>query len=148
MKKNAVAFLAGVLFSIGLVVGGMTRPGKVLGFLDVAGAWDASLALVMGGAVGINVILFALILRRRGPILGGAFQIPRRRDIDGRLLLGAAIFGAGWGIAGYCPGPSIVSLASGNAGPIVFVAAMAAGLAAPRLLESTRGSAGCGEEAA
>lgn len=140
MKKNLLAFLAGVIFSAGLVLGGMTRPSKVLGFLDVAGAWDASLALVMGGAVGLNVILFRIILRRKEPILGGIFHIPQRKDIDGRLVIGAAIFGVGWGIAGYCPGPGIVSLASGSAGAIVFVIAMAAGLAVPRLLESMRGS--------
>jgi hypothetical protein len=127
MKKNLFAFLAGAIFSVGLVLGGMTRPSKVLGFLDVAGSWDPSLAFVMMGAVGINVIAFRFILRRRGPVLGGEFVLPQRTAIDRRLLAGAAIFGIGWGLAGYCPGPGLVSMASGNAAPLLFVAAMIVG---------------------
>jgi uncharacterized membrane protein YedE/YeeE len=129
MKKSAVAFLSGAIFAIGLGVSGMTRPAKVLGFLDVTGAWDASLAFVMLGAIGLGVVGYRLVLRRGGPVLGGELDVPRRQDVDRRLLLGAAIFGVGWGLAGYCPGPALVSLASGHVGVIAFVAAMIAGQA-------------------
>ncbi len=133
MKKNAVALLSGLVFAIGLGLSGMTQPSKVLDFLDVTGSWDPSLAFVMMGAIGVNVVLFRLVLRRSGPILGGVFQIPKRTDVDRRLLVGAAVFGIGWGLAGYCPGPGLVSLASGGAGAIVFVAAMIAGQIAEHL---------------
>jgi uncharacterized membrane protein YedE/YeeE len=136
MKKSAVAFLSGAIFAIGLGVSGMTRPAKVLGFLDVTGAWDASLAFVMLGAIGLGVVGYRLVLRRGGPVLGGELDVPRRQDVDRRLLLGAAIFGVGWGLAGYCPGPALVSLASGHVGVIAFVAAMIAGQAVERFLET------------
>jgi uncharacterized membrane protein YedE/YeeE len=130
MKSNVTAFASGALFAVGLAVSGMTQPAKVLGFLDIAGAWDPSLAFVMIGAIGLNIILFRLILRRTGPVFGAAFQIPTRRDIDPRLVIGAALFGAGWGLAGYCPGPALASLAAGRAHAFIFVIAMAAGMAA------------------
>jgi uncharacterized protein len=140
MKKSAFAFLSGLIFAIGLGVSGMTQPAKVLAFLDVTGAWDASLAFVMIGAIGINLVACRLILRRAGPVLGGVFQLPRRHDIDRRLLLGAGIFGVGWGLAGYCPGPGLVSLAGGHAGAIAFVAAMIAGQAAQHFSETAAGA--------
>jgi uncharacterized protein len=146
MKKSAVAFLSGAIFAIGLGVSGMTRPAKVLGFLDVTGAWDASLAFVMLGAIGVNVVAYQLAARRAGPVLGGAFQIPRGRGIDRRLLLGAATFGVGWGLAGYCPGPGLVSLASGQASAMAFVAAMIAGQALQRLSEPGEGEPSAGAE--
>ncbi len=142
MKKNALALLSGVVFALGLGVSGMTRPAKVLDFLDVTGAWDPSLAFVMMGAIGLDVVAFRLILRRRGPLFGGAFQLPGQGSVDARLLVGAALFGVGWGIAGYCPGPGVVSLASGQVGVLVFVAAMIAGQAAHALLERMSASGG------
>lgn len=122
------AFGSGALFALGLGIGGMTQPAKVLAFLDVAGRWDPSLAFVMAGAVGVYAAAFRLVLRRPRPVLSAAFAIPTRRDLDTRLLVGAALFGIGWGLAGYCPGPGIVSLVTGRADVVVFVTAMLAGM--------------------
>jgi hypothetical protein len=130
MRKGLTAFLSGAVFAVGLGLGGMTQPAKVIGFLDLAGPWDASLGFVMLGAVGLNIVLFRFILKRTGPILGGMFQIPDRRDIDPRLVTGAALFGAGWGLGGYCPGPGLSSLAAGRLPALVFVVTMAAGMLA------------------
>jgi hypothetical protein len=127
---------AGALFAVGLAVAGMTVPSKVTGFLDFAGHWDPSLMFVMGGAVMVHFVLFRLILRRSSPIFDTKFHLPTRRDIDVRLVLGAAIFGVGWGLGGYCPGPGLVSLTSG-VGPIVFIATMAAGMWLQRSLDSS-----------
>lgn len=135
MKERWIAFSSGLVFSIGLSLSGMTRPGKVLGFLDVAGEWDASLAFVMMGAVGLNLIFFRRILARRAPILGDSFHLPTQRRIDARLVLGSAMFGVGWGIAGYCPGPAVVSIVSGHVEPLLFVGAMLAGFVAQRWTE-------------
>ena len=126
--KGAVAFAAGLLFALGLGIGGMTQPSKVIGFLDVAGDWDPSLAFVMGGALLVYAIVARLALARPAPMLETKFFVPTRRDIDRPLVLGAVLFGAGWGLAGYCPGPALVSLASGRAAVIVFVAAMLLGM--------------------
>jgi len=120
----AVGLLAGLLFGAGLVVGGMTRPEKVRGFLDFTGNWDATLMFVMGGAVSVHALAYRLIRRRKRPVFQEAFQIPTRRDIDAKLVLGAAIFGLGWGFGGYCPGPAITSLTTGSASVFAFVAAM------------------------
>ena len=128
-----VAFAAGLIFALGLGLGGMTRPEKVLAFLDVAGPWDPSLAFVMVGAIAIYASVSRWALRRPGPVLGGDFRIPTRRDLDAPLILGAALFGAGWGMAGYCPGPAVTSLASGDLGVILFVVSMLAGMALARL---------------
>lgn len=138
MNAGAVAFGAGLLFAAGLAISGMTQPTKVLGFLDVTGAWDASLVVVMFGALGVHLIAVRHILKRSRPILGAAFHLPEWRDVDARLVAGAAMFGVGWGIAGYCPGPGIVSLGTFEAGPLLFVAAMCAGFWA-RHLSSRRG---------
>ena len=138
MKRMAAAFLAGVLFALGLGVGGMTQPARVIGFLDVAGRWDPSLAFVMAGAVATYGALFRVIRRRVRPVLTPTFALPTRRDVDGRLLTGAAIFGIGWGLVGYCPGPAIVSLAAGAAPVLVFVTAMLAGMAIADALASWR----------
>jgi uncharacterized membrane protein YedE/YeeE len=126
---NALAaFAAGLVFGIGLIVSGMTDPGKVIGFLDVAGKWDPSLAFVMGGAVFVGFLAFALARRRARAFLGDAMHLPQRRDIDNRLVAGSLVFGIGWGLAGFCPGPALVSFASGEAKAAVFVAAMLGGM--------------------
>jgi uncharacterized membrane protein YedE/YeeE len=129
MKRNLVALLSGVLFSIGLGVAGMTRPDKVKGFLDPTGAWDPSLAFVMAGAVGFCFMAFRLVLRRRAPVLDERFHLPPSGRLELRLLLGAVIFGIGWGLSGYCPGPAVTSLATGQPVVFVFVGAMLAGMA-------------------
>lgn len=134
MKRPVGAFLAGVVFAIGLGISGMTRPSKVVGFLDVLGDWDPSLAFVMIGAIGTHLVLFRVIVRRRAPLAGDAFRVPTRRDLTPALLGGSAIFGVGWGLGGYCPGPALVSLPTGSAGVLVFVAAMAAGVFLHRAL--------------
>lgn len=128
MKSNFIAALAGALFAVGLAVSGMTQPGKVVGFLDLAGAWDASLAFVMGGAVLVYAIASRLILKRGRPLFDIRFHVPTRRDLDLRLMAGAATFGVGWGLGGYCPGPGLVSMMSGAAPAIVFVVGMTLGI--------------------
>lgn len=129
------AFLAALVFGIGLIVSGMFNPAKVLGFLDVAGAWDPSLAFVMGGAVAVAAVAFHFAGKRRVSLLGAPMQLPAGRRIDRRLLVGSTLFGVGWGIAGYCPGPVLVALGLGEAKAVVFTAAMLAGMAAFTLLE-------------
>ena len=126
--RNLVALVIGMLFGAGLLLSGMTQPAKVLGFLDWLGAWDPSLLFVMGGAVVVYAIAYRLILRRKQPLLADASVLPSRSAIDAKLIGGAALFGIGWGLGGYCPGPSIVSLASGALDAIVLVAATAAGM--------------------
>jgi len=123
------AFFIGVLFGIGLIVSGMTDPFKVIGFLDLAGAWDPSLAFVMGGAVVVGLFAFRLASKRTAAFLGGAMQVPAARHIDRRLVLGSLTFGAGWGLAGFCPGPALVALGAGYDKAVVFVLAMLAGMA-------------------
>lgn len=127
MKAQFSAFAAGLVFGIGLWISGMANPQKVLGFLDVAGRWDPTLAFVMAGAVAVTAAAFGPVLRRPGPLYAGAFQVPAVRPIDAPLLAGSALFGAGWGIAGFCPGPGLTALASLSAEAGVFVAAMIAG---------------------
>jgi len=126
---GALAFGCGVLFAVGLALAGMTNPAKVIGFLDVAGRWDPSLAFVMGPALGVYALAWRFRRRSAAPFLGVAYPEPASGGIDSRLLGGAAIFGVGWGIAGYCPGPAIASVTVTAAAP-VFVVAMLAGMAA------------------
>jgi len=133
-----VQFAAALIFGIGLVISGMANPAKVLNFLDVAGSWDPSLAFVMGGALAVTMIGYRLILARPKPIFALDFQLPTRRAIDARLILGAAIFGVGWGLAGFCPGPALTSLGLGAPGTLAFVPAMLAGMAAARWLAAGR----------
>lgn len=128
MKHRISEFVVGLIFGIGLILSGMTDPGKVLGFLDLFGAWDPSLALVMGGAILVGVFAFALAKKRTTTFLGSALYLPASRDIDKRLLLGSLVFGVGWGLAGFCPGPAIVSLGAGQPKAVVFVLAMLAGM--------------------
>lgn len=125
--KALVAAAAGLLFGLGLSVSQMVNPAKVINFLDVAGHWDPTLALVLGGALLVTVPAFRLILRRSAPLLDGRFHLPTRQDIDLRLIGGASLFGIGWGLAGLCPGPAVVASLSGFAGVLVFVATMLAG---------------------
>ena len=124
------AFIAGLVFGLGLILSGMTDPGKVIGFLDVAGAWDPSLAFVMAGAVLVSFFGFLLAQRRARSFFGGAMHLPHRRDIDHRLVGGSLVFGIGWGLAGFCPGPALVSFGSGHDKAAVFVAAMLLGMLA------------------
>ena len=137
IKKLLFATACGALFALGLVISGMTQSAKVIGFLNLAGLWDAqrygtwdpSLAFVMGGALCVTLVAFAITTRPgRTPWLAARFELPRRKDIDLRLLLGAALFGIGWGIAGYCPGPALASLLVNGADAVIFVACMAAGM--------------------
>lgn len=127
--KYLVSFGAGLLFAIGLAVSGMTQPGKVVGFLDFFGNWDPSLAFVMGGAVIVNLLLFKFTTKRREqPLFDKKFRIPTRSDIDWQLIGGAGLFGVGWGLAGYCPGPGLTALGSGTATAFTFVGAMVGGM--------------------
>jgi uncharacterized membrane protein YedE/YeeE len=135
------ALLTGLLFGLGLIVSGMSDPARVLGFLDLAGAWNPSLALVMGGAVLVGSIAFAIAGRRARSLLGEAMRLPTATAIDRRLVLGSAGFGVGWGLAGYCPGPALVSLLYGGAKPLLFVAAMLAGMVLFELIEGYRSRA-------
>lgn len=123
-----IAALAGLLFGLGLLLSGMADPHKVLGFLDLAGAWDPSLALVMGGAIALGLPGFALARRRSHSLLGAPMQLPTRKAVDAPLLIGAALFGIGWGLAGYCPGPALVGAAAGLGSAAIFSVAMLAGM--------------------
>lgn len=128
-------FLVGLIFGLGLILSGMTDPAKVLGFLDLFGNWDPSLALVMGGAIAVGLFAFTIAKKRKKSVLGGAMHLPKATQIDKRLVVGALVFGAGWGLAGFCPGPALVSMASGEMKALVFVAAMLAGMGIFTLLE-------------
>jgi uncharacterized membrane protein YedE/YeeE len=140
MKRSTlvalVAFAAGLVFAIGLAFSGMTQPSKVIAFLDVFGAWDPSLAFVMGGAIAVHALFAwrANPSRARAPRLAARFAVPEARGVDGRLLAGAALFGVGWGIAGYCPGPAVVSIVTLAPETLGFVGAMVAGMMAYALL--------------
>ncbi len=129
MKHGISEFLVGLLFGIGLILSGMADPSKVLGFLDIFGTWDPSLALVMGGAIMVGIFAFALAKKRTTTFFGDAIKLPHSRDIDKPLVIGGLMFGTGWGLAGFCPGPAIVSLGSGQPKAAVFVLAMLIGMA-------------------
>lgn len=126
--KHVLALLAGLLFALGLAVSGMTQPAKVVGFLDVAGRWDPSLAFVMLGAILVHLVLYRLILRRSSPVFSPHFELPTRRDLDRRLVLGSGIFGVGWALGGYCPGPALVAMGSFSSQALLFSASMLAGM--------------------
>ncbi|WP_437691758.1 DUF6691 family protein [Sorangium sp. So ce176] len=144
MRQVALALLAGALFAVGLGVSGMTQPSRVIGFLDVAGDWDPSLAFVMVGAISVHFLAYRVLRWQEGrkragaasaprfPLLADRMDVPARTGLDARLFAGAALFGVGWGLAGYCPGPALVSLATGSRAVVAFVAAMAAGMAIER----------------
>jgi uncharacterized membrane protein YedE/YeeE len=139
LKLNLSALFCGALFGVGLIISGMTQPAKVEGFLDFTGAWDASLALVMGGAVTTVFLLRFAIFRLPKPLLTASFPDLATQPVNARLVTGAAIFGIGWGIVGYCPGPALVAVGSGVAPAILFVVAMAVGIRISDWLTSTKG---------
>ena len=128
-------FVVGLLFGLGLMLSGMTDPGKVIGFLDLFGTWDPSLALVMGGAIMVGFFAFTVAKKRTSSFLGGALRLPTNTDIDKKLLIGSLLFGAGWGLAGFCPGPALVSMADGQPKALVFVVAMLVGMLGFELMD-------------
>lgn len=132
------ALLAGLVFGLGLIVSGMADPAKVLGFLDLFGHWDPSLAFVMGGAIGVGAVAFALAGRRSRSLLGEAMRLPQSRQIDRRLVGGSLLFGIGWGIAGFCPGPALVALGTGESKALVFVTTMLLGMGLFEWIERRR----------
>lgn len=138
MKFTIASFSAGLIFGIGLLVSGMANPEKVLGFLDIAGAWDPSLALVMAGAILVGVFAFGIARKRKLSFLGFDMKLPGTTLVDRRLVGGGVLFGAGWGLAGFCPGPGVVALGAGEFKALVFVAAMIAGMAIFNLIEKSR----------
>ncbi|MEB0137610.1 MULTISPECIES: YeeE/YedE family protein [unclassified Undibacterium] len=129
------ALIAGIIFGIGLILSGMTNPAKVIGFLDLTGRWDPSLAFVMGGAILVGLFASRWAAGRRQSLTGEVMRVPTATQIDRRLVLGGLSFGIGWGLAGYCPGPALTSLLSGGSKPLVFVAAMIAGMIVFEVLE-------------
>lgn len=141
MGEKIGGLVAGIFFGIGLSIGGMVNPSKVIGFLDFFGQWDPSLAFVMGGAVTIYAIGYRLVMKSSKPIYGEKFQVPTRSDLDARLIGGAMLFGGGWGLAGYCPGPAITSLAFGFSQTFIFFAAMAVGVIVFKLTMGSKPSA-------
>jgi uncharacterized membrane protein YedE/YeeE len=143
--SGAVAAYTGALFALGLVISGMTDPNRVTGFLDVTGRWDPTLAFVMGGAILVHLPLVRLVRRRTAPIYDARFHLPSRTRIEPSLLIGSAIFGVGWGLSGYCPGPALVSLGTHAVPVLVFVGAMVAGIAVTRAITgSSRTAPGAG----
>jgi uncharacterized protein len=137
-KYSISAFVAGLIFSFGLLLSGMANPEKVLGFLYLFGAWDPSLALVMGGAIAVGLPLFTLAKKRTTSVLGAPMQLPSKREIDRRLILGSLAFGIGWGLAGFCPGPGIVAAGALKSGAIVFALAMIGGMWVFHVLEKRK----------
>ncbi len=127
-SQHLAAFFVGALFGVGLYLSGMIYPQKVQDFLDFSGRWDASLIFVLGGAVGVTFLAFPRILRREKPALGSKFHLPQAKAIDAKLVVGAALFGIGWGLGGFCPGPAFVGLFTGSSSALIFVAAMLAGM--------------------
>lgn len=138
MKYTLASLLAGLIFGFGLIISGMANPEKVLGFLDIAGLWDPSLAFVMAGAIIVGIGAFAIARRRTLSFLGLSMKIPTSSHIDKRLIFGGLSFGVGWGIAGFCPGPGLVALGAGEIKAAVFVVSMVAGMAVFELIERQR----------
>ena len=128
-------FVVGLLFGLGLMLSGMTDPGKVIGFLDLFGSWDPSLALVMGGAIMVGFFAFAVAKKRTTTFLGGVLRLPTNKDLDKKLVIGSVMFGTGWGLAGFCPGPALVSMADGQPKALVFVVAMLVGMLGFELMD-------------
>ena len=136
MNKIFIGFTSGLIFGLGLVVSGMSNPAKVLNFLDVSGTFDGSLIFVMAGAIAVVFVGYKLVLKRDQPILGDLFKIPTRKDIDKNLVIGAAFFGIGWGIGGFCPGPALTAIFLGSEGILYFLPAMFVGLIATKLIKA------------
>ena len=134
--RNLVTVFTGLIFGIGLIMSGMTNPAKVQNFLDIFGSWDPSLALVMGGAILITMPGFWLVQKRQTPLFENAFLIPKKLNLDFYLLTGSAIFGIGWGLGGFCPGPAAVSISTGSTGTLLFVITMLIGMVLAKLLIS------------
>ena len=135
MKNNVAALVVGIMFAIGLGISGMTRPEKVFGFLDIFGSWDASLIFVMIGAVIVHFIAFRFIVRRKSPLFSPQWHLPTKRKITRPLIAGAFLFGVGWALAGYCPGPALTSLASFQSRPFIFFVSMIVGMLMFRLVD-------------
>ena len=138
MRQAIIALVAGILFGAGLSIAAMVNPFKIQDFLDVTGRWDATLLFVLGAAVTVTFIGYRLAFARRRPWFAGSFELPTRRDLDAPLLVGSALFGAGWGLAGYCPGPALTVLAAGRTEGLIFVAAMLAGILLTDRLHAAR----------
>ncbi len=134
MKRNAASFVVGLIFAFGLGLSGMTDANKVIGFLDLLSGWDPSLAFVMVGAIGVHLAFYRLIMNRKSPLFDQTFYLPTNQVIDTKLIVGAGLFGVGWGLSGYCPGPAIVSLASPNASIAVFFSALIVGMVLQRVV--------------
>ena len=126
--KSVAALVVGILFGLGLMISGMTNPAKIVNFLDLAGDWDPSLLIVMGSALAVSFVGYRLVLGARRPVFDTKFHLPTATVIDRPLVVGSALFGVGWGLAGFCPGPGIAALATGALEPVLFVAAMVAGM--------------------
>lgn len=135
MTTVFTSLLAGLVFGLGLIVSGMSDPAKVLGFLEIAGAWDPSLAFVMAGAIAVSAFAFAVARKRTVSLLGADMKLPASRNIDRRLVFGSVLFGIGWSVAGFCPGPALVALGMGELKALVFVAAMLVGMGIFEFLE-------------
>lgn len=139
MQKHVLsALLVGLVFGIGLILGGMTNPAKVIGFLDLFGNWDPSLAFVMGGAISVGLVAFRVAGGRPTSLLGEPMRLPTRNDIDKRLITGSLVFGAGWGLAGFCPGPALVALGTGSLKAAIFAGSMLVGMAVFEIIERNR----------
>ena len=138
--KNLLTLISGLLFGFGLLLSGMADPAKVQNFLDLFGTWDPSLAFVMGGAIAVTMPGFWLVIRRNKPFFNDVFHLPSRTDLDARLITGAAIFGVGWGLGGFCPGPAMTALPLAAKGTLIFVATMLTGMAGSKYVLQRRDS--------
>lgn len=134
--RMITSYLIGLIFGVGISISGMANPAKVLNFFDVAGTWDPSLAFVMGGALAVTFLGYRFVLKRPEPFLADAFHLPMRRELDLRLIGGSAVFGVGWGIAGFCPGGALPALGTGRADVFIFVAALLAGILIANLMQA------------
>lgn len=136
MKNSIAALFVGIIFALGLGISGMTRPEKVIGFLNIFGDWDASLAFVMAGAIAIHAVAYRLIRRRSLPVFSKVFYVPTSKELTPSLIVGSFIFGVGWALAGYCPGPAVTSLASFQPRPLIFVVSMILGMVIFRIYQA------------
>ncbi len=134
-RQNLAAFVSGLLFAIGLVFSGMTQPQKILGFLDFFGNWDPSLMFVMIGAISVHMLAYRFIARQKTPVFATQFHVPNSKEITKQLVIGSALFGLGWGLGGFCPGPSLTAASAGSSSALLFVVAMVLGMFGYRLYE-------------
>ena len=141
MKRHLTAFIAGLVFAIGLGLAGLLQPARIIGFVDFFGVWDPSLAFAMGGAVAVGFVLFRFVMKRGRPFFDSKFHLPVRKDITPSLVIGAAVFGIGWGVGGYCPGPAVTSSVLCSGRGLIVLAAMAVGMLGMRVVLSRRSSA-------